>query len=475
MHEPAAKEGLHTASRRSLLRAAASLPLAWTLGCSREGGELGRPLFRRGRWNLLVLVADDASRLNFGAYGNRSCTTPNIDRLAREGMRFDRAYTPVSLCSPSRASMYTGLYPIQHRAAGFEPVRDTVPTWPELFAGVPAVTGMIGKLHVEPAEKFPFDFANEGDELLKQRSPLAFERAFETFLDQAAGQPFTLFVNFKDPHRPFGHKREEDRGGPARIHVPEDIELFPFLYDTPGTRVDLARYYDALARLDETVGRLLARLEARALASRTVVVFTSDNGMPFPFAKSTLFEAGINLPFLVRWPGVVPPGSVSRAMVSLLDLLPTALDLFGAPAPDGLVGHSLLPLLRGQTPFVRQAIFGMHSSQKVGQDYPIRSVRTYRLKYIRNLRPEVTFDATHLHSSMTWNSWLAAADRQPELEERMELLLKRPREQLYNLEDDPYELNDLAPDPARAETLANMSARVKNWMAVLDDPLLGEW
>ena len=449
---------------RLLLLAAVSAALG--PGCAPEA--------EHDPWNLLVLVADDASRVSFGVYGNRSCTTPNVDALAAEGMRFERAFSPASLCSPSRTSMYTGLYPIQHGATGFGPVRADVATWPELFAGTDVVTGTIGKLHVGPAAKFPFDFVAETDELLNERSPQAYEADFEEFLELAAGRPFTLFVNFKDPHRPFGHKREVDRGGPARLHAPEQIELFPFLWDTPETRVDLARFYDVLARMDETLGRLLARLEGRGLASNTVVVFTSDNGMPFPFAKSTLFEAGINLPFVVRWPGVVDAGAVSDELVSLIDLLPTALELCAVPAPGGLAGRSLVPLLANGTPLGRTEVLGMHTSQKLGEDYPSRSVRTGRYKYVRNLRPGARFDAAHL-KTITWNSWLAAAEHDDAADEHVARLLHRPREQLFDLELDPFELVDLARDPGHAQTRERLSALLEARLRELGDPLLEEW
>jgi N-sulfoglucosamine sulfohydrolase len=450
---------------RSLLLAAISLAVCG-LACA--------PRAQRQPWNLLVLVADDASRVNFGVYGNPTCTTPSVDALASQGMRFEHAYTPVSLCSPSRTSMYTGLYPIQHGSTGFDPVRADVATWPELFAGTGVVTGSIGKQHVEPKEKFPFDFVEETDALLNRRSPRAYEAAFEEFLELAAGRPFTLFVNFKDPHRPFGHKREVERGGPERLHSPEDVELFPFLVDTPETRTDLARFYDALARMDETLGRLLARLDQHGLAERTVVVFTSDNGMPFPFAKCTLFEVGLNLPFVVRWPGVVEAGTVSDELVSLIDLLPTALELCELPVPEGLAGRSLVPLLAHGTPLGRSEVYGMHTSQKVGEDYPVRSVRSGPFEYVRNLRPEARFDAAHL-KTITWESWLAAAEKDDAAGQRVARLLHRPREQLFDLEHDPFELRDLARDPEYEQTRERLAALLEARLRELGDPLLGEW
>ncbi len=455
-------------TRRSLLRSAASVPLAaWAGGCSGPGerGDRG--------WNLLFLVADDTSRICLGAHGNRSATTPHIDRLAGQALRFERASTPVGICVPSRASMYTGLHPVAHGATGFEPIDPGVRTWPEFLERANVATGMLGKLHVEPEERFPFEVLEKGSAYTEWRQPEAYERGFRDFLATAGRRRFCAFVNFRDPHRPF-HKRDESTGGAPGVHVPEELELFPFLHDTPETRLDLARYYDALKRTDDAVGRVLAVLEQSGRAASTVVVFTSDNGMPFPFAKSTLFEPGINIPFLVRWPGVVAPAS-STALVSLLDLLPTALELLGLPAEHGLHGHSLVPLLEGRVSSVRDAIFASHTSQKVGDSYPVRSVRTARFKYLRNLRPEVRFDCSAFGKSITWKSWLKAADDSPELADRMDDLQLRPREQLFDLEADPWESHNLAGERRFAAVEEDLRARLRRWMSAVGDALLDEW
>jgi N-sulfoglucosamine sulfohydrolase len=451
-------------TRRGFLRsAAAAAPLAACAATRRAALEPGT--------SLLVLVADDTSRVSVGAYGNRSATTPHIDRLAAEGLRFERGSTPVGICVPSRASMYTGLHPVAHGATGFEPIDPGVRTWPEYLAGANVATGMLGKLHVEPEARFPFEVIAKGETYTEWREPEAYERGFRDFLDVAGPRRFTAFINFRDPHRPF-HKRDESEGGAPGVHAPEEMELLPFLYDTPETRLDLARYYDALKRTDDALGRVLDVLERSGRADSTLVVFTSDNGMPFPFAKSTLFEPGINLPFVVRWPGVVSPGR-SAALVSLLDLLPTALELLELPPDDALHGCSLVPLLTGRASSVRDAVFATHTSQKVGHDYPVRSVRTARYKYLRNLRPEVRFDCSAFGKSITWKSWMQIDDAA--LAERMEALQFRPREQLFDLDADPWETANLAGDPAYARVQADLRARLRAWMTELDDPLLAEW
>jgi N-sulfoglucosamine sulfohydrolase len=456
--------------RRDVLKAAAATPLLYAcLFDTRRPRDEGRPR------DILLIVSDDQSRCDLGCYGNPACTTPNLDRLAAEGRRFHCAYTPVSLCLPARASLYTGLYPHKHGATGFVAVREGVKTWPTWLAGGLA-TGMVGKLNVLPPEQFPFEFLSRSGPLNKAgRSPARFEELFAEFLEDVGERRFAAVVNLRDPHRPF----EEDRFQgeltlpPAR-HAPEDAWVPPSLWDTPETRAELADYYGALERLDETAGRILRLLEGSGRAREALVVFTSDNGMPFPFAKSTLYEAGINLPFLVRWPGVVEPGSECDAFVSLVDLLPTALDVAGMP-PGELDGRSLLPLLRGELGAVREQVVGAIDELLAQEPTPLRSIRERRYKYIRNFRPEVEFANNVLEHSATWASWEAAARDEPELSRRMQLLRRRPSEELYDLELDPWELENLADRPERAADKARLRAALREWMQREGDPELARW
>ena len=357
--------------RREVLVAAAATPLLTAFACKTAGADPrredrdgdARPLPR----NLLVVVSDDQSRFDLGAYGNPACATPHIDRLADEGLRFRTGYTPVSLCMPARSCLYTGLYPHRNGATGFEPVRPGVKTWPN-WLGAACATGMVGKLNVLPAEQFPFEFMKRGGLNRKfGRSPERYERLFAEFLTEVGGRRFAAVVNLKDPHRPFDEDRfvDEVPGAPPSGFDPEAAWIPGCLWDTPATRQELADYYAALQRMDETCGRVLRLLAEAGRADDTLVVFSSDNGMPFPFAKSTLYEAGINVPFIARWPGVVEPGGESDAFVSLVDLLPTALDAMGlleAIEPGTFDGYTLLPLLRGERPAVRERVWSARST-----------------------------------------------------------------------------------------------------------------
>ena len=462
-------------TRRDLLAAAAVAPLVANAACESPATTASptpaKPEPPRVPRHVVILVADDQSRTDMGCYGNRDCHTPNIDALAASGARFDCGYAVVGVCKPSRSAMYTGLYPHNNGAVGFVPVREDVATWCELLRSDVCATGMIGKLNVKPLAKFRFEKwvapkkvgdARDGDEIaLALREMIA---GFE-------GRRMALVVNLKDPHRPFREPlRDADPNTPIP-HDPAQVALPPKFADTPETRAELAQYYDFVWRLDRTVGSVLAVLEQTGLAQDTLVVLTSDNGQSFPFAKTTLYEQGINVPFLVRWPGVVAPGTTSRALVSLLDFLPTALDAFGLEAPTALDGRSLLPLLRGEVAQVRERFVGEHTEHLSGKPNPSRSIRDARFKYIRTYPAAEDFANTVLEFSMTWKSWIRAARTDAALRARMQKLMQRPPEELYDLDADPWEQRDLAEQPEHAETLARLRGELDRWMRESGDPL----
>jgi N-sulfoglucosamine sulfohydrolase len=462
-------------SRRELLAAAAATPL---LGCALSPREVQTPLAQsplehpRKPKHLILLVSDDHSRTDLGCYGNRDCHTPNLDRFAAQGMRFERGYTVVGVCKPSRSALYTGLYPHRNGATGFKPVDANVATWCELLKPDVCATGMIGKLNVKPIEKFGFERWVRPKRVGDARAPDPMAEALREMITSFGDRRLAIVVNLKDPHRPFREPLRDPSDPSAPIpHDPAKLTLPPSFADTPEARAELAAYYDFVWRLDKTVGRLLAVLEETGIAQDSLVVMTSDNGQPFPFAKTTLYEAGINLPFLARWPGGTSPGSTSRAFVSLVDLLPTALDVFGVAHDGPLDGASLLPLLRGEVASVREHFVGEHNEHLVGKPTPARSLRTERYKYIRNFAVDGEFTNNVLDHSATWRSWVREAKSDPGLRERMRRLINRPPEELYDLAADPYELVELSGSVEHGAALEECRAKLEAWMKSSGDPL----
>jgi N-sulfoglucosamine sulfohydrolase len=416
---------------------------------------------------LLVLLSDDQSDSDVGCYGNASCVTPNIDALARNGVRFERAYTAVGVCQPSRSSLYTGLYPTKHGALGFGPIASDVATWPELLNAAGVATAMIGKLDVDPPEKFPFEYLVKAKDMPSRRDPAQFERCFREFLASVRERRFAAVIAFHDPHRPF----EEE--APERPAVdPKALEVPAFLWDTPDTRLDLARYYDCVARLDRGVGRVLAALADAGHAEDTLVIFTSDNGASFPFAKSTLYEAGVRMPFVAHGPGV--RSGVSGEFVSLLDVLPTALELFGLP-PRAVDGASLAPLLFEGRALDRGSFVSMQTDNLGGESFPSRALHARRWKYIRNFRSDTAAVTNVVGHTLTWESGKALARTDERVAKRMESYIYRPVEELYDLERDPCELANLAEDASAAAVRDASRDKLRAWMHAHGDPMLASW
>jgi N-sulfoglucosamine sulfohydrolase len=417
--------------------------------------------------NLLVLLSDDQSGTDLGCYGNRDVRTPNIDALAKGGLRCDRAYTAVGVCQPSRSSLFTGLYPIHHGAGGFEPIHSDVATWPELLRERDVATALIGKLDVDPIEKFPFDFLVKAKDMPSRRDPAGFAGYFREFLASAKDRRFAAVVAFHDPHRPFDEEMASTGGSdPSKLSVPG------FLWDSPGVRTELAQYYDCIARLDRGVGMVLEVLREAGHGDDTLVVFTSDNGMAFPFAKSTLYEAGVRMPLVARGLGV--RAGATDEFVSLIDLLPTALELFDAP-PRALDGVSLLAHWRDGRSLGRDAIVTMQTENNREQCAPARALHARRFVYIRNFDTGKATVSNVVNHTLAWSSGEELARFDERLRARMTSYLYRPEEELYDLERDPSELTNLAGDAGAASTRDAMRAKLRGWMAANGDPLLEQW
>jgi len=457
-----------TLSRRAFFRAGLAAPFALKLTRGESAMGTSRP-------NIVIIVSDDQGKLDLGCYGNELCTTPNLDSLAREGMRLTSAFTPTAICTPSRSAFLTGLYPHRSGAYGFRSINPGVRTLPELIAKAGYRTGIIGKVHVSPLNQFPFEVMAGVGQLGFGRDVDKYAAEVKKFLKETKDKPFFLMVSYADPHRPFP-KKGIKKGRAAEVpdpHDPRKVLIPPFLFDTPETRVEIAQYYDAIRRMDRGVGLVLKALREQGKEGNTAIFFTSDNGMPFPFAKTTLYDAGINMPFIVRWPGVVKRGSVCDAMVSFIDILPTCLDIAGATIPGDIDGRSFLPVLRGEKRQLREAVFASHTDHARKPRVPSRAIRTRRYKYIYNFRPDLEFKNNAMNSP-TWKSMLQKAKTDPKVAARVRLLKSRPREELYDLNTDPHELNNVAEDSVSRPVLLKLRSRLRKWMTKQKDPFLAE-
>lgn len=409
--------------------------------------------------HIVLYLTDDLGRLDTTVYGSADVRTPNLERLAAAGMTFDNAFVASPACAPSRAALLTGLMPALNGAEANH-------TYPK--PGAAYLTAALKRLGYEIAAfgkvahgadkpEYGFDYYS------RPRVQLA-ERVAEFFELRPSNGPLCLLVGDRRPHVPW---TEETLYDPAKVSLP------PYFIDSPATRRHWARYLSDIEGLDHELGAVLALARER-LGRDILVAFSSDHGGQWPFGKWNLYDAGIRVPLIVAWPGRIAPGARTPAMVSWVDLLPTLIELAGGSPPGGIDGRSFASVLRDGSAEHRSEIFTTHSGDGVFNVYPIRSVRTDRFKYILNLLPD------HLHTNHSdilrkdgagayWDSWEAAAAKDPAAAAIVKRYFERPAEELYDLEADALERTNLAGLPEHAERLKDLQERLRRWMAAQGD------
>jgi N-sulfoglucosamine sulfohydrolase len=447
------------------------------------------------RPNILLITVDDLDWASLGVTGNPlPGISPNVDRLAREGLRFEHAHGTVAICHPSRNVWMTGRYPQNAGALGFEDIDTDVPTLVEALAQAGYYTGLMAKTgHIVPSRAAAWNERVLARELQNGRNASLYYEHTMGFLRRAkeSGQQFFLMANTQDPHRPFAgsvqevefRARDTDNADPQYGGgFPDDTVAFMsdavpvpgFLPDLPDVRRELAEYYTSVRRADRITGAVLQALEESGLAGRTVVMWLSDNGMAFPFAKANVWLRSTRTPLIVRWPGRVPRGRVDdRHMVSGIDLAPTILDIAGLPTLAGAEGRSFLPLLGGGTQSGRERVFTQIDQVSSGVSYPMRSVIESRYGYIFNAWAD---GKTAMRiESMTGRSFAAmrrAAESDSKIAARVTHFVYRTKEELYDYSRDPHALHNLIGDPAADTVAARYRALLLQHLRESADPQL---
>ena len=414
------------------------------------------------RPNFLLVVADDLCWRDLGFTGNDDIKTPNIDQLAAEGLSTTTMFTPAPTCSPSRNALYTGLFCIRSGA---------YPNHTRVYDGTKSLfthlkengyrVALQNKSHVGPKASFPYEHIRGADDLTET----------EKFIRRDPSQPWFLVFASNDPHSPWTRGPKYD---PQKIAIPS------YLHDNATTRQMLAAHYGEISKLNEQVGRLMKLLDDAKQRDNTLVMFLSEQGNSLPYGgKWLMYDNGIRVATAVRWPGKVEPGSTTDALLQYVDIAPTFLAAAGIdPAeidtgcPDadgnrGFDGRSFLDVLLGKADTHRDVIFSQHTTVGIiGYDepYPMRAVRDERYKLIRNLTPENRYSFRGIHKVEPLLSWQEDAKNDPQLAQRVEWLFKRPAVELYDLENDPLETNNLADDPKLAEVQAKLQKRLDAWM-----------
>jgi len=426
------------------------------LSCSGPG--------ERGRPNVLWIVTEDHSRDDVAIYGNRDVLTPNIDRLAAGGARFTNAFSAAPSCSPTRSGLITGMYPI--RIGGHNQRNDSA-RLPEGVRLLPQYLKDAGYFCIN--SRWDFERPGKTDYQFQWDQENTWEKALD-WNERAPGQPFFAQMHIAEPHRG-GHGEIVDRvfeRDPERPIDPDSVTLPPYYPDDPVGRIDFAQYLEAVQVADRKVGSILEKLEKDGLAENTVVFFYGDHGRPFPHGKQFLYDEGLAIPLIIRWPGVIEPGTTREELVSMLDFAPTVLRIAGAGVPEHMDGAPFL----GEGVVERESVYASRDRVDDAVDR-IRCVRTKQFKYIRNFHPGKPYDMSETYMLMM-HPTLAVLRRWNEQGKLNEVQSKwmaprRPEEELYDLEKDPWETNNVAGDPAYEEILLKLRGELDAWVEETGD------
>ena len=411
------------------------------------------------RPDIVVFLSDDHSQLDATPYGATDVRTPNMQRLANEGVTFTHAFIASPACAPSRAALLTGLMPARNGAENNHTYkRDDIASLPATLRALGYQTAAFGKVAHGPT-----DVTRHGFDVTDPSHAAAVVGKFLAARDRT--KPLCLFVGTHEPHVPWP---DLDGYDPAKLNLP------PTHLDTPETRDFRARYYTDVTKADTQLGEIRALARAHLDAKRMIFLYTSDHGAQWPFGKWNLYDAGIRVPLLIAWEGVIAPGARSAAMVQWTDLLPTLIDAVGGKVPAGLDGRSFLPVLRATAAAHRDTIFTTHSGDGRMNVYPIRSIRTADWKLVLNLHPEFAH-TTHIDKALArdggryWISWFEKAKTDARAAATVRRYHERPAVELYDLRADPFEQRNLAAEPAQSARVQAMRAQLAGWMKAQGD------
>jgi uncharacterized sulfatase len=413
--------------------------------------------------NIVIFIADDHGYLDSSVAGSDQFHTPALERLARDGIVLTHAFAASPSCAPSRAAFLTGLMSTRNGAMlNHQPPRADVKKLPAYLHELGYEVVAIGKVaHYKQGRNYGFDLTSH-DTFHDDQCVAA---AVEYLQKRESHKPLCLLVGTNWPHVPW----PEASGGTAPMKADEDSFVPPPTHiDTPATRHWRARYAAAVERFDHDLG-LVYDESYKRLGKNTLFIEFSDHGAQWPFGKWNLYDAGTRTSLFAVWPGMIKPGSRSDALVSLVDLLPTVIEAAGGRPPHDIDGRSFLEILTGRQSNLRDSIFTAHSGDGKMNAYPIRSVRTTRWKYIRNLKPD---GEHHSHidlgkpvdGSEYWASWVARAKADPHAKEIVERYFHRAAEELYDLDADPDEQQNLATDPQHSKILTELRRGLDEWM-----------
>jgi len=409
------------------------------------------------RPNILWISCEDISP-DLGCYGDDYADTPNLDRLAKQGCRYSNAFVPYPVCAPTRSAVITGMYPstigTMHMRTSLKGYEAVPPPYVKCFTEYLRAAGYYCTNNVKTDYQFnpPFTAWDECSRKAHWRN-------------RPKGMPFFAVINLTVSHE----SQSWPKKGEKLVHDPAKVVLPPYYPDTPVVRENLARYYDNVTRMDKQAGKILRQLEKNGLADNTVVFFWSDHGRGLPRHKRWVYDSGIHVPLIIRWPGKVKPGSVCNDFINLIDLGPTVLSIAEVEIPTYMQGRAFLGGQKGE---LRRYIFaGRERMDKTADDH-IRCVRDKRYKYIRNFMPEKPYaqPIPYRDKMPIMKEW-RHLNAEGKLKGPQKLFFRKtkPVEELYDVGLDPHEVNNLAESSEHKDVLKRMRAVLEEWIKETGD------
>jgi N-sulfoglucosamine sulfohydrolase len=425
--------------------------------------------------NMLIIVADDCTYSDLALYGGQNVSTPNIDKLASQGLTFNKAYVSMSMCTPSRSELFTGLSPLRNGASwNHAETRNGTKSIVQYLDEQGYRTGIAGKIHVFPETVFPFQKVPGVERNCVSKTADFSTEGMEDFINRSDDQPFCLVSALVVPHIPW-------TVGDASHFDPDELKLPSYLADTKETRENFAKYLAEIEVLDRQVGEVLRILDESGKADNTLVIFTSEQGAQFPYCKWTNWDMGVHTGFTVRWPGEIAPNTRTDALIQYNDVLPTILDILGADIEARFDGSSFLKVLTGEKETHRKYAYFMHNNIPEGPAYPIRSITDGEYHLIHNLKADALYIEKHLMAEMPvnsyWSSWIFESSNNESIRQLVNGYMKRSELELYHTPSDPFQRNNLKDIPKNKSRRVDLERALSDWRFDQNDPgiLLDTW
>ena len=420
--------------------------------------------------DILFFIADDMTSIDCEPYGNPDVKTPNLLKLAAEGICFDNMNNATAMCGPTRQSLYTGIYPVRNGSyPNHAQVYDNIISIVQHFKNIGYRVALIGKQHYAPEKSFPFEYLGGRNSDNGEGIDITLSDA-EKWIKKDESKPYLLIVATNQPHNPW------TRGNPAQYNA-DKLTIAPYMVDTKETRETLVKYYAEITYADSLVGYCMNMVDQNKNKNNTMFLFASEHGNSLPFAKWTCYNMGLKAAFIVRWPKVIKPKTRTGILAQYIDVVPSLYEAAGGnPAllrgdinkKMRLDGKSFFATLKGKNAEVRNYVYGVHTTRgiKNGSDnYPVRSIQNHEYKLIWNLNyNEPSYNSVSRVGNKLYEGWLDKSKNNPAQYEHALLYRIRPEFELYNIKKDKYELKNLANDVSLRQIRATLFSELKKWM-----------